>query len=393
LAETLQYKQALSRKIAARLDGVTSGDVVQALAYRIKACNQNRNLWTATDLHNVETGDCYDGRGSLWACSSRFCSHCVGKLSRRAAKIADYIYQNERKIIFCEWRFIVFTMPDAALAGLPLATHHDVFYDAWRHLYTKSEFWKRKVRGAIKTEEFTLKSARQNPYHFHGNVLAYGYFLDHLKLKEEWTKALKISFARHGLKWHCPTKSGLADVQIKLVVRRRIRDDEREISRENAVSELCKYVTKPQDWQSIPAEHLAEVASTPRFFRAFEPVGCCRETAKAIRPKKSENALREPENAECEHAENDAQLNKDAYVHTKQITVPKIFQKSSNFLRPPPKRRKKSWFLRLKNKEITLHDYKLELADEIAKATEFRKGQLRSKFPFATFETLSGECF
>jgi hypothetical protein len=391
---TLQFKQKLSHDVAARLDDVADGEIVQALAYRIRACNRNENLFTADGLQDVATGNRYHARGSLWSCSSRFCSHCVGKLSRRAAKIADYVYQNERKIIFCEWRFIVLTMPDNALAGLPLAAHHEIFYHAWRHLYTKSKFWKKKVRGAIKTEEFTLKPDRENPYHFHGNVLAYGYFPDHEILKKEWTKALKISFARHGLEWHCPTKNDLPNVQIKLVVRRRVRDDKKEISREGAIFELCKYVTKPQDWQNIPAEHLEEVARTPRFFRAFELVGSCKETAKAIRPNKRENALREAENAECENAEILTNLNKDTYLDKKLITVPKNLFDSEICNNSPPKLRKKSWFSRIKNKEITLEQYKAELDGEISNVQKFRKLQLRLKFGFVpTFFTLDGECF
>ncbi len=380
----LRYKQTLSAAVAARLETAADAETVRALAYRIKACNQNQNLFAAADLHSAETGELFSGRGSLWACGSRFCSNCVGRLSRRSGKIAEFVFTNQPAKPFHDWRFIVFTMPDNSLAGLPLSKHHDVFYHAWRHLSTKSEFWKKKVSGAIKTEEFTLNADRQNVYHFHGNALAFGYFLDERKLKQEWTKALKISFARFGIDWHCETANGLADVQISRVSKSNAR---------KTISELVKYVTKPQDWQKIPAEHLADVAANPRFFRAFELSGSCRTVAKALRPNQPENALTSQPTAESETADFHTHADERAYVHTKLITVPNFLLPPERIWKPPPRPRRKSWFLRISAGELTAADYKIELSADIESAISFRKAQLRAKFPFAEFETLSGETF
>jgi hypothetical protein len=380
----LRYKQTLSAAVAARLETAADAETARALAYRIKACNQNQNLFAAADLHNAETGELFTGRGSLWCCGSRLCSNCVGKLSRRSAKIAEFVFANQPAKQFHDWRFIVFTMPDNSLAGLPLSVHHEVFYHAWRHLSTKSEFWKKKVSGAIKTEEFTISAERQNVYHFHGNALAFGYFLDERKLKEEWTKSLKISFARFGLHWHCPTKNGLADVRISRVSKSNVK---------NTIAELCKYVTKPQDWQNIPAEHLADVAANPRFFRAFELSGSCRTIARAVRPNQPENAPKSPPSVENRQSDYHSNANERAYFNTKQIIVPVSAFLSERNWKPPPKPRRKSWFLRIAAGEISFENYKIELSETIENAIYFRKAQLRAKFPFAEFETLSGESF
>ncbi len=380
----LRYKQTLSAAVAARLETAADVETVRALAYRIKACNQNQNLFAAADLHNAETGELFTGRGSLWCCGSRLCSNCVGKLSRRSAKIAEFVFANQPAKPFHDWRFVVFTMPDNALAGLPLSKHHEVFYAAWRWLSTKSEFWEKKVSGAIKTEEFTISAERANIYHFHGNALVFGNFLDEKLLKIEWTRALKISFARFGLPWHCPTKNGLADVQISRVSKSNFKQ---------TVSELCKYITKPQDWQKIPIEHLADVAGNPRFFRAFELSGVCRTVAKALRPNQPENAPRSQPTAESETADFHTNANEYAYVHTKQIIVPNFLLPPERNWKPPPKPRRKSWFLRISSGELTANQYKIELSADIENAISFRKAQLRAKFPFAEFETLNGETF
>lgn len=380
----LRYKQTLSAGIAERLENHAETETARALAYRIKACNQNQNLFAAADLHDAGTGELFSGRGSLWACGSRFCSNCVGRLARRSAKISEFVFQNMPPKPFHDWRFVVFTMPDAALAGLPLSAHHEIFYSAWRWLSTKSEFWKKKVAGAIKTEEFTLNAERANIYHFHGNALVFGNFLDEKLLKIEWTRALKISFARFGIDWHCPTKNGLVDVQISRVSKSNLKQ---------TVSELCKYITKPQDWNKIPAEHLADVAGNPRFFRAFELSGVCRTVAKALRPTDREKPAQSEPTAENRQANFQSNADQNAYVHTKQIIVPNFLLPPERNWKPPPKPRRQSWFLRIAAGELTANQYKIELSADVENAISFRKAQLRAKFPFAEFETLNGETF
>jgi hypothetical protein len=361
-----------------------NGETVRALAYRIRACNQNQNLFAAADLHNAETGELYAGRGSLWCCGSRFCSNCVGRLARRSAKIAEFVFANQPAKPFHDWRFVVFTMPDNQLAGLPLTAQRAVLYHAWRWLSTKSEFWKKKVAGSIKSEEFTISAERANVFHFHSNALVFGYFLDEKLLKIEWTRALKISFARFGIAWHCPTKNGLADVQITRVSKSNFKQ---------TVSELCKYITKPQDWQKIPAAALADVAGNPRFFRAFELQGVCRTVARAIRPNQPETAPQSQPAAANRQPDFQPNADQNAYVHTKQIIVPNFLLPPERNWKPPPRPRRKSWFLRISAGEITANDYKTELSADIENAIYFRKAQLRAKFPFAEFETLSGETF
>ncbi len=363
--------------MAQHLKGAPHNKIIEAIIYRLEKCNEKQNLWVAEDLHTAD-GECFPGRGNLVSCGSRFCSQCVSIPSRRNAKIAGYALD---KLKHRDLRFVVLTMPDDALSHLSLLQQHDVFYYAWRLLTTKSKWWKGFVRGVIRSNEFTAKLDRKNLYHYHTNLLLDCPYLPHLTLKQEWTKYLKKSFKHFGIEWHCPTKNGFPDVYIKRIVSK-VNDEKKEISREKVISELCKYATKPQDWDFVPIEDIAEIVKRERFPRMFEVLGSFSD----VRPKPRQNAVNEQDNY-CSN------LNAKTYVHTNPITVPKIDATSNHFGRPPPKLKQKSLFRRLRDNEITIKQYKIEFDFTAERTKRFRKIQLRQRYPFATFQTLDGQSF
>jgi hypothetical protein len=380
----LRFKQKLSNKMAQHLKSAPHNKIIEAIIYRLEKCNEKENLWVAEDLHTID-GECFAGRGTYYSCGSRFCSQCVSIPSRRNAKIANYIFD---KLKHRNLLFIVLTMPDDALSHLSWLEQRKVFYYACRWLTTKSKWWKDNVDGVIRNDEFTAKLHRKNLYHYHSNFLTVFktfLLLSHLKMKQEWAKALKVSFNHFGYEWHCPTKNGLPNVYIKRIVAN-VKDGEKEISREKVIAELCKYATKPQDWDDVRIEDIEEIAKLERFPRMFEVLGICKTIAKAIRPKPRQNAVNEQDNY-CSN------LNAKTYVHTNFITVPKIYASSNHFGRPPPKPKQKSWFRRLQDNEITLEQYKIEHSFSVERTICFRKIQLRKKYPFATFQTLDGQSF
>jgi hypothetical protein len=387
----LRYKQKLSNRMAQHLKGAPDNKIIQAIILRLEKCNENENLWVAEDLHTAE-GECFNGRGNYYSCGSRFCSQCVSIPSRRNAKIADYILD---KLKHRNLRFIVPTMPDDALSHLSWLEQREVFYHAWRWLTTKSKWWKDNVDGVIRNDEFTAKLNRKNLYHYHSNFLAVfktSLIPSHLKVKQEWAKALKVAFNHFDIEWHCPTKNGLPDVRIKPIVAK-VKDGEKEISREKVISELCKYATKPQDWDNVPIEDIEQIAKLEHFPRMFEVLGICKTVAKEIRPKPQQKTVNSPESTINEGDNFNSNLNNKNYVHTNYITVPKIYASSNHFWKPPPKSRQKSWFRRLRDNEITLDQYKIELSITVGRTIRFRKMQLRQKYPFATFQTLDGQVF
>ncbi len=380
----LRFKQKLSNRMAQHLKSAPYSKIIASIIYRLEKCNENENLWVAEDLHTAD-GECFNGRESLFSCGSRFCSQCVSRPARQNAKIAGYALD---KLKHRDLRFVVLTMPDDALSHLSLLQQHDVFYKAWRLLTTKSKWWKGFVRGVIRSNEFTAKLDRKNLYHYHTNLLLDCPYLPHLTLKQEWTKYLKKSFKHFGIEWHCPTKNGLPDVYIKRIVSK-VNDEKKEISREKVIAELCKYATKPQDWDNVPIEDIAEIIELGRFPRMFEVLGSFSD----VRPKPLQNAVNSPESIINEKDNYYSNLDTKTYVHTNSISVPKIYTNSNHFWKPPPKTKQKSWFRRLRDNEITINQYKIELAFTVERTKRFRKIQLRKKYPFATFQTLDGQSF
>jgi hypothetical protein len=374
--------------MAQRLKAASDNEIIEAIIYRLEKCNQNENLWVAEDLHTAE-GECFNGRESLFSCGSRFCSQCVSRPARRNAKKTQYVLN---RLNHKDLRFVVLTMPDDALSHLSLLQQHQVFYYALTYLRKKSKWWKKYVWGLIRNDEFTVKLGRKNLYHYHSNLLVHSKFLPHLTLKKEWAEALKAAYKHFGIEWHCPTENGLPNVYIKRIVSK-VNDEKKEISREKVISELCKYATKPQDWDNVPVEDIAELAQLEKFPDMFGSWGTCRTIAAEMSPKLQEKTVNSPESIINEKDNYNSNLNIDNYIYTNSISVPKIYTSSNHFWKPPPKPRQKSWFRRLRDNEITLEQYKIELSITVGRTIRFRKMQLRQKYPFATFQTLDGQVF
>jgi hypothetical protein len=197
-----------------------------------------------------------------------------------------------------------------------------------------------------------------------------------IEIRRQWTKALTFAFAKFGIELKINSKDGLANV---FVEKRKFNSR----NREKTINELCKYVTKNESWREIPIEQLETIVAVPRFWRMFESFGCCRQTAR----KMNEKTLTTPANAEFENVNGSANLNKGAYLDTKEL----INRQPNELLNKRKLVRRVSWRIRVK--EIPLWQYRMELADEIEEVQRFRRIQLQRKYSFATFQTLDGEVF
>jgi hypothetical protein len=401
----LGYKQSLSRNIAEVMTNASDSDVVQALAHRIRRCNSDENIHIGLELES-KSGETFTGRGTLWACNSRFCSQCVSRLASKTRKIADFVFNQLKET---RRRLVVLTQPDDLLSECSLNKQICVFNYALRHMMRHSEFFRdtkdkdgkilrrKTIKGTIKTIEFTVNAKRKNFYHVHCNLLTDSAFIHENKFKVEWTHALEIAFNYYGVKWETlKTANKLANVYFKRIVPWEVKKGKEncEINRNKVVFEICKYVCKNESWISIPPEQIAEVCENPRFFRFFEVTGTCRELARPLRPKQKEKqpeAEQSIENTQDNFYSND---NHHTYFNKNDLIVPNNLSDSDILTNSPPKVKKKSWFWRIKNNKITFDKYKQELAGEIERTIKFRKLQLRQKYGFTpTFFTLDGECF
>jgi hypothetical protein len=432
---TTKEKQNLSVLIADRLVTIATPECV-ALAARLLHCAGNSNLFVGVDMQDAANPTRkFVGRGSLGTCNSRFCPFCNAKPSRRNRKIAEYIVRNQPKLPNHFWRFIVLTMPDDCLRHLSYLQQREIFYEAWVLFSQKNQWFDDTfTEGVIKTEESTYKIARAvagNGYHNHGNLIAYSEKPHHLELKKNWTLCLKAVFKRFGITWVCPTKNGYANVYIKLIVAGKVsKNSKTHISEVDAIRYVCKYICKPSDWLDVPLSDLQELAEKSRFPRQFEVVGKFKKIAQQMEKPKFVPPV--PFLINYRQHGTIWMLNTGGYIYDKSISLnfdhcksccdchnsPVVASRTpSSWLSyseqslnlkntvprmscscnsppppppPPPPPRRKSWFLRIKNREISVAAYKIELIQQFKDARDYRIKQLRENHPTAKFRLLNG---
>jgi hypothetical protein len=251
---------ALSLRLAIRQHD-PHNEILLGLYHRLQACAFRQNHWIGEDLHNAETGELYEGNGNFWGCGSRLCPSCVAKLSRRSRKQLRLALEEQKLNVGENYQFITLTMPNP---GLPLLQTRAIMDRAWS-LFRKRDFFKEKIRGGSKSEEFTVT---ENGYHYHFHLLCVCRFLSYDRLRQEWTDCLIKAFDKYNQTCEIQTSDGLAMVKVERVSGKR--------NIENAVLEVCKYITKNDSWEKIPPSDLIEIASIKRFPRMFELFGCFR---------------------------------------------------------------------------------------------------------------------
>jgi Replication protein len=387
-AERAYYRREKGESVAEvlKVAAMVAGDAVAlGLAARISECCSKYNHFLADDL-NTSDGECFNGFGNLYGCGSKLCHSCVdkaAKLNRKKAREAieqtrllrreylpfgakDYVIEQERH------RFVTLTMPKVFLScteSIKLLSH------AW-DLFRKLDFTKNYFGGYVKSIEFTVRS--DGSYHAHIHLLAICFYLPEKQLKRLWRRCLQTAFAASGLDWRCETKDNSPVINIKLVD-----------SVEKALNEVCKYVTKSESWEKIPAAHLLEVASVKRWGRMFELAGRLKASAKLIKAKKE--VIKQ---IQVERKNDDADLN---YLDTKYLTDGENFAEVSECSFDPKqnlesvpkiKIKRESWREIIKVKGLEF--YKRILKRQVEAMQRLRQMQLIEKFPLATFRDLGG---
>jgi hypothetical protein len=381
--EKLKYKQTLAGDVIAALRS-SDNPLMRAQAERIKRCCSDDNLFVGEDFHTSD-GELFEGKGSLWACNSRLCPNCVGKLSKRNRRIIRYVIENQKLLVGENWYAVNFTLPNLNLKDVPLPFIGEIMQAAWKRFSAletrkdkKPTWFQKTIRGGFKNCEFTYTKNDVYNYHLHTLLVAKSRIGrdNFIEIRRQWTKALIFAFDKFGIELKINSKDGLANV---FVEKRKFNSR----NREKTINELCKYVTKNESWREIPIDQLETIVAVPRFWRMFESFGVCRQTAR----KMNEKTVQASENAEFENVNGSVNLNKDAYLDTKEL----INRQGNELLNKRKRVRRVSWRIRVK--EIPLWQYRMELADEIEEVQRFRKFQLQRKFAFATFQTLGGEVF
>jgi hypothetical protein len=371
-AERAYYRREKGESVGNILEDIAveaGDDIALALAKRIKKCSSRYNHFIAKDLNNQE-GECFDGFGNLYSCGSKLCHSCMAKAAKRNRDIAraaleitklrkrEYLPFGAKKTVIEQerLRFITLTTPKVFLSCRESLKVLSRAFD----LFRKLEFTKTYFAGYVKSTEFTVRS--DETYHSHIHLLAVCFFIPENVIKRLWRRCVQAAFAEIDLDWRLATKN-LKDGE-KLNVNLKLVD-----SIENALSEVCKYVTKSESWENIPASHLLEVANIKRWGRMFELSGCLKKSAQWIKAKKE--AIKQ---ARIE--ENNVNDNKN-YFNTKCI----IDGKNSA-------RKKETW--RDVVKKIGVDAYLKILDRQVEAIQRTRKELLMEKFPLASFTDLAG---
>jgi hypothetical protein len=375
-----------------------------ALAWRIRTCSDRENHWVGDDLHNTETGELYTGNGNLWSCGSKLCPSCVAKAANRSRKELRFSLKNYKLMTGEMYQHISLTIVNP---GLSLLQTRAVADRSWT-LFRKRDYFKQKIRGGSKSEEFTIT---ENGYHYHYHLLCVTRFLNYNEFRREWTDCVEIAYKELNLPFEVKTKDKCLLVEV-----RRLHSSASSL--EGEVQEVCKYITKSDSWEKLPPKDLIEIASIKRFWRMFEIFGSFR-TQRNVNVE-SDNisafnfklyylilstvgeSFRSKDKKRMKRAfmfllrfcrgQEVFDLSRDTILDTKQISDGENFDEPDNLPEKVPKRRREvSW--RKYILENGLYSYYDKLAEQVDKTRYARKCFLSLKYKFATFRTLDGALF
>lgn len=238
-------------------------DLLSATISRVHLCNNPYNITVEMKPVFTETGYEYHPVERAWRCNSILCPACneySSYLRRKALKtrISALKFKPFERVYF-----LTFTIPKL---GLSLAETREIVNYAWS-LMRKRQAWSSLIRGAAKSEEFTVDS--KGP-HYHLHVLAVSKFIRYDEYRRLWTDCVRESFAKFNQPYNVPTVDGLLVCKFKLVT-----------DLKRSLFELAKYITKTDLIHRWPADLLNELVSTERMPRSFECTGCLSEAKTA----------------------------------------------------------------------------------------------------------------
>jgi hypothetical protein len=382
------YRSERGEVVAALLSkaAVDAGDKT-CLAYseRLKACADRSNFYYSDDFLDNSTGELFSGFGNLFGCGLKLCQSCVARQAARNRNIArqvvnntellnreHYCYLRDEYIIEEEkYRFVTLTMPEI---NASLERTMTVQKRAW-DLFRKLKFTKNYFAGYIKSGEFTVRD--NDTYHAHLHLLAITFFIPENLIKNNWTNCVETAFNEFGIEF----EADQANVNLKLVY-----------SVENAIKEVCKYITKTKTWEEIPADHLLEIARIRRWDRMFEVSGRFRQTAQKLNAERvavassfvaGEAALTEEDTSSSYY------LDTDAIIDGETSGFPETAEDLP--LETIEKPKKVSW--RDLVEEVGLENYLDIFYRQVEHARKIRKLRLIIKYPDAKFSDLAGNAW
>jgi hypothetical protein len=375
------YKSACSQTVAAQL--LAAAETAKsrvAIAYhsRMVSCSSQKNVWVGRDLHS-ETGECFDGYGSLFSCNSILCQHCAAVRRRKVRRrMLSTIPTIKPDSYTKRWRFVTLTCPTLKGVELVDALH---FFQRSFSLLRKRKFWTAKVQAGFKGVEFTTGenwTLETDGYHVHIHALLLSDWLAWSELGEEWTQCLEKTAAEFGQTLIFNTSHGRAIVDVREAVAKKNSNTNKVVELNDAVAELTKYLTKAESWLKVSAAELVKIAELERLPRMFEFLAEARNTANT-------QLLRTvPESGAHESGGKSENVEQIASLDTKCLSDGEPAK------RKPLGSLKQSW---RELARLMTFDFAKYLSAVVEKTQRIRKMQLAARYPYAIFCTLDGSDF
>jgi hypothetical protein len=408
------YRSERGDVVAAILYGhaaLDDNEVVKAYADRLKACADRNNFYLTDGFVDYLTGETFSGFGGLFGCGLKLCQNCTARLASRNRGIAVRAVENTKLIrrehecyaeeeenykLFGEFallpetikrktvieqeelRAITLTMPQV-FGSLVLTMQ--VHRRAW-DLFRKLKFTKIYLTSIIKGVEFTIRE--NGTYHVHSHLLVSGFFLQGYLFKHFWTECVRKAFEEFGLEFKVDKFLDVKFQQITTI--------------EEALIEVCKYLTKSESWDKIPAAHLLEIAEVKRWDRMFEVSGNFRKTLSRLKAERAlaEEVLSSHVNKESTFTEGVARgltyFNTDGIVDGSVSEASESFGISEEISdKSSVKAKRISW--REVVKEQGLEKYREIFYRQVEFTRNLRKLRLIIKYPDANFTDLDGNAW
>ena len=272
----IAYRLQEAAQEAARLSDDAAIAEAWAVSDMLLEAGRPENIFTADDLCRLETGECFDGYGSLVVTGSRLDPAYMAVSSRRARKRVREALAQVRPQVGEHLRLLTVTMPH--LQGFTASL--DVF-DAALVLLKKRQWFKQTIRAAVVGCEFTVTATG---YHVHAHILAWSKWVRWDEFGRQWTECLERAASALGVKMDFDTAHGRAVVDVRLVKRQatHIKDwrTRNIVGLDDAINEVCKYVVKGSDFDKVPASELIAIEQALYRRRMVETFGECARSAK-----------------------------------------------------------------------------------------------------------------
>jgi hypothetical protein len=361
--EKAEYRQRQGLKMSKRLfisAQMNQDAETMARADCIAETASSDNLYHSVDQVNYATGECFEGFGTLTeTVASRFCPSYLAKCSRQQRREKREDLSRVKPKPFDLLRFITLTMPNLQT---DFETTIKILFRAFS-LFKKREIFTKNVTGAIYGHETTV--GVENHFHSHIHILAWSHWITQKDLAEVWTECVVKACAEFGVKCAVNTWHGRMVAGIQLAKKK--ASGRGTIAIEDAITEVCKYMTKGSDFEKLPIDEFSKIEKVLKGRQLVGSYGeCNRRKGRAEVAQTDGKPLERPVLTYLDTP----QINDGEKVKVKRETVVEV---GTRMILAGKRAEFRCWLKRKMNQRRA-----------------FRKRQLALLYPAATFYTLSG---